>query len=87
MLRSAKSGGRRFENGKIPLRANVVFFLNVILLPSLGDFFIKYGGGLVRVIRVRVIRVRVRFIIKAIVRINRVGVIRHRVIGIRFSNL
>jgi len=29
MLRSAKSGGRRFENGKIPLRANVVFFLNV----------------------------------------------------------
>ena len=53
----------------------------------MGDFFIKYGGGLVRVIRVRVIRVRVRFIIKAIVRVNRVGVIRHRVIGIRFSNL
>ena len=28
MLRSGKSGGRRFKNGKIPLRANVVFYLN-----------------------------------------------------------
>ena len=28
MLRSGKSGGPRFKNGKIPLRANVVFYLN-----------------------------------------------------------
>ena len=82
MLRSAKSGGRRFDNAKINLLANVVFLsmlLLVVLLPSLGDFckgYFSYGY-----------RVSVRFISKARNRVIRVGVIRLRVIRVRFSNL